>query len=237
MGLPCSIQYFASCSSIRRSIFQQGDLGWGVSRPVMLAVILVAAGVAAVVALLTYRTTGAEHPLRDRLVLDRAADRRPGAVAHLPVPADAHPEGVRPAAELRRRPGRRLAQHEHRGHRRPAAQRLRSGAAVLGTERAPARSPVGALRPAVLQFRVVGRPAAGGGEPEIRRHRHPARAGARARARRALRPAARRPRDGHRRRRHVGRLARRTARTASRRDRFRCSRSASVRSASRKTFR
>ena len=49
-------------------IFQQGDLALGVSRQVMLAVVL-AAGAAAVVALLTYRTTGAEHPLRDKVVL------------------------------------------------------------------------------------------------------------------------------------------------------------------------
>jgi uncharacterized membrane protein len=48
-------------------VFQQGDLAWGVSRPLLLA-ILVAAGVAAA-ALLTYKTTGGEQPLRDRLVL------------------------------------------------------------------------------------------------------------------------------------------------------------------------
>jgi len=48
-------------------IFQQGDLAWGASRPVMLAVMV--AGAAAVAALLTYRTTGAEHPRRDRVVL------------------------------------------------------------------------------------------------------------------------------------------------------------------------
>lgn len=48
-------------------VFQQGDLSWGVSRPLMLG-ILVASGVAAA-ALLTYRTTGSEQPLRDRLVL------------------------------------------------------------------------------------------------------------------------------------------------------------------------
>ncbi|MDO8794740.1 MAG: glutamine amidotransferase [Vicinamibacterales bacterium] len=48
-------------------VFQQGDLSWGVSRPLLLG-ILVAAG-AAVAALLTYKTTGGEQPLRDRLVL------------------------------------------------------------------------------------------------------------------------------------------------------------------------
>ena len=48
-------------------VFQQGDLSWGVSRPLMLG-ILVASGVAAA-ALLTYRTIGSEQPLRDRLVL------------------------------------------------------------------------------------------------------------------------------------------------------------------------
>jgi len=47
-------------------VFQQGDLGWGVSRPVMLAVIALAA--VGVVALLTYRTTGGDQPLRERLV-------------------------------------------------------------------------------------------------------------------------------------------------------------------------
>ena len=48
-------------------VFQQGDLSWGVSRPLLLG-ILVASGVAAA-ALLTYRTTGSEQPLRDRIVL------------------------------------------------------------------------------------------------------------------------------------------------------------------------
>ena len=48
-------------------VFQQGDLSWGVSRPLLLG-ILVAAG-AAVAALLTYKTTGGEQPLRDRMVL------------------------------------------------------------------------------------------------------------------------------------------------------------------------
>ena len=48
-------------------VFQQGDLSWGVSRPLLLG-ILFAAG-AAVAALLTYKTTGGEQPLRDRMVL------------------------------------------------------------------------------------------------------------------------------------------------------------------------
>jgi uncharacterized membrane protein len=48
-------------------VFQQGDLSWGVSRPLMLG-ILVASGLAAA-ALQTYRTTGGEQPLRDRFVL------------------------------------------------------------------------------------------------------------------------------------------------------------------------
>jgi uncharacterized membrane protein len=48
-------------------VFQQGDLAWGASRPLFLA-ILIAAGVAAA-ALLTYKTTGGEQPLRDRLIL------------------------------------------------------------------------------------------------------------------------------------------------------------------------
>jgi uncharacterized membrane protein len=48
-------------------VFQQGDLSWGVSRPLMLG-IMVASGIA-VAALLTYKTTGGEQPLRDRFVL------------------------------------------------------------------------------------------------------------------------------------------------------------------------
>jgi len=48
-------------------VFQQGDLAWGVSRPLFLAIVI-AAGLAAA-ALLTYRTTGGEQPLRDRLIL------------------------------------------------------------------------------------------------------------------------------------------------------------------------
>lgn len=48
-------------------VFRQGDLSWGVSRPLLLA-ILVGAGVA-LAALLTYKTTGGEQSLRDRVVL------------------------------------------------------------------------------------------------------------------------------------------------------------------------
>jgi uncharacterized membrane protein len=48
-------------------VFQQGELSWGVSRPLQLA-ILIAAGVA-LAALLTYKTTGGDQPLRDRILL------------------------------------------------------------------------------------------------------------------------------------------------------------------------
>ena len=48
-------------------VFQQGDLSWGVSRAVMLA-ILVGAGIA-LAALLTYKRTGGDQPFRDRAVL------------------------------------------------------------------------------------------------------------------------------------------------------------------------
>jgi hypothetical protein len=48
-------------------VFQQGDLSWGVSRPLLVG-ILIAAGAAAA-ALLTYRRAGGERPLRDRIVL------------------------------------------------------------------------------------------------------------------------------------------------------------------------
>jgi uncharacterized membrane protein len=47
-------------------VFQQGDLAFGVSRPLLLA-ILIAAGVA-VAALLTYRNTGGDQPMRARIV-------------------------------------------------------------------------------------------------------------------------------------------------------------------------
>lgn len=48
-------------------MFQQGDLSWGVSRGMLVAVS--AAALVATLALFTYRGTGAERPLRDRLVL------------------------------------------------------------------------------------------------------------------------------------------------------------------------
>jgi uncharacterized membrane protein len=48
-------------------VFQQGDLSWGVSRAVMLAIV-VGAGIA-LAALLTYKTTGGDQPRRDRAVL------------------------------------------------------------------------------------------------------------------------------------------------------------------------
>src|SRR5258705_8170751 len=50
-------------------VFQQGDFGWGVSRPVLLMLALAAAG--AIAALLTYRGTGAGrgNPAPHRVVL------------------------------------------------------------------------------------------------------------------------------------------------------------------------
>ena len=91
------------------------------------------------------------------------------------------------------------------------AQRVRA-AAVDRAEREAAQGAVAALRPAVLQLRVVVGSRRVGGGPEVRRHGDAARPGARSRARRAVRSAARRARHGDRRRRHVGRRARRAAR-------------------------
>ena len=48
-------------------VFQQGDLSWGISRPVLVA--LLAAAALAVAALTTYKGTGGDRPLRDRVVL------------------------------------------------------------------------------------------------------------------------------------------------------------------------
>jgi len=48
-------------------LFQQGELTWGVSRPVLGVLIIV--GGLVVAALLTYRTISADTPLRDRMVL------------------------------------------------------------------------------------------------------------------------------------------------------------------------
>ena len=48
-------------------VFQQGDFTWGLSRQALLAVS--AAAILVVAALLTYRRTGEERPLRDRIVL------------------------------------------------------------------------------------------------------------------------------------------------------------------------
>ena len=48
-------------------VFQQGELSWGASRPVLAALIVI--GGLAVAALLTYRTILADTPLRDRIVL------------------------------------------------------------------------------------------------------------------------------------------------------------------------
>ena len=73
--------------------------------------------------------------------------------------------------------------------------------------------------------------------PEVRRHGDAPRPGARARARRARRPAARRPRRGQRRRRHVGRRARRFAREHEGALDSGLHASASARSGSRKTSR
>ena len=73
------------------------------------------------------RSRGCRRPARsDRA--RRAAARRARRAALLPVPADADPQGRGPAAELPRRPGRRLAQHDDRRPRRPAAQPVRAAA-------------------------------------------------------------------------------------------------------------
>ena len=191
-------------------IFQQGDFAWGLSRPVLLVV----------------RRRGARRP--GAAHLSRRLGRRSaraiasvlvglrlaaaGGPALLPVPAGADPEGGGAAAELPRRPGRRLAQHDDRRPRRPAAQRVRPASSSAARTRrcSNALSQRFVLRFFRFSSSADRLPAAGDLKYDGTATRLGA--GARARARRAGRPAARRPGDGHRRRRHLGRRARRVAR-------------------------
>ena len=175
MGLPCSIQFSGSCSSTRRSSFSRatwrgvcrGRSCWRFWSPPAWRV----------AALLTYRNTGGDQPLRDRIVPMALADRRrsrcwssacsgPTLILRASVPQQ----------NFVARAGRRLAQHDDRRHRRPAAQRIRPGA----VRRRPNAKLLEALSQRfVLRFfrfaSSVDR-AAVGDEPEVRRHLDPARA-------------------------------------------------------------
>ena len=130
----------------------------------------------------------------------------------LPVPADADPQGGGAAAEFPRRARRRLAQHADRRPRRPAAQRVRP-ASSCGAERRAARRAVAAVRRSASSASRR-RPIASASAADLKYGGTSTRLGsALDRARDELAgPAARRPRDGHRRRRHLRRRDRRIAR-------------------------
>ena len=212
MGLRCMETIFRFLFKYPPLIFQQGDLAWGVSRPVLLAVVAAAAAA---------RRRGAAD-LSGRP--DRASPARPGrarsACGSAPwrccSSACSGPTLILRAAVPQQNfvgvlvdDSRSMTIADTDGQPRSAFVQEQ----LSRPERAAARGAVAAVRAAVLPLLVVGRP----------RRRRPAnlkydgtatRLGpALERARDELAgPAARRPRDGHRRRRHVRRLARRTAR-------------------------
>ena len=102
-----------------RVVFEQGDFAFAASRSMTLIVLGFAALAAA--ALITYRAVTNEGTARERLVL---VALRLGVLARarrLPVPADARPALRRAPAELPGRHRRRLAQHDDRRPRWPAA--------------------------------------------------------------------------------------------------------------------
>src|SRR5947199_274905 len=123
----------------------------------------------------------------------RARRAPPGGArraARLFVPADADSQGGGASAELPRRARRQFAQHGHRRSRQSGAQRLRATAAQW-TERQAAHGALAALRRPPLQLRVlVGSDSVDRGS-EVRRHCDAIESGARSRARRTRRPAAR----------------------------------------------
>ena len=119
-------------------VFEQGDFAFAASRSMMTTVVG-PCGARAVAALVTYRGITSEGRRRDRLVLVVAAPRGRRAAAVLPAPAVADPEGRGAAAELSRRPDRRLAQHDDRGPRRAAAHRVRPAAVRQARQPAAAR--------------------------------------------------------------------------------------------------
>ena len=97
----------------RPVIFQQGEFRLAPSTGSYVAAAIAVAAIVATV--LTYRAVAARGRVRDRVVLTvlRLGDARAGPV--LPLPPDARRQGRRSAAELPRRPHRRLAQHADRG--------------------------------------------------------------------------------------------------------------------------
>ena len=216
-------------------VFEQGELRLALSSPVYIAV-----------------GTGGGGGARNRAHVSKRSGRcqlaRPRRAHHaaalpgrhrplLPVPAGPDPARGRAAAELPRHPAGRLAKHARRRSRRQAARRVRQ-------RDVRARQPrhegaVEPLRRARLPVLVEHRPRRRGPRFVVRRHADQARRGAAAREGRVYRPAARRPGDGDRRRRHRGvvdsGIAARTARQPGagvhRRHRPRNARAATSRSA------
>ena len=182
----------------------------GVSRPIVVA-LLVAAAIAAA-ALITYKSISSEGPSRDKAVLIGLRLAlvatllfcliKPTLILKAAVPQQnflgvlIDDSRSMPIADRDGQP---------RSAVRPAAARRTEQPRCSTRCRSASSCASSASRRPPIALRLAGR-------SEVRRHGHAARRRARARARRALRPAARRAGDGHRRRRHVGRLARRVAR-------------------------
>ena len=209
---PCAwTRLSASSSSIRCWSSSRATSSWA-SRGRCCVALVVAAALAAARAHHLPRRRERRPGARPRRARRRCGSALLAVLAVLPAPAVADPEGGRPAAELPRRPDRRLAQHDDRRSRRPAAQPSSCSSSSAAGQPAAQRA-VAAVRPALLPLLLVRRPRSrSAADLKYDGHGDAARPGARARARRAGRPAARRPRDGHRRRRHLGRVARRAAR-------------------------
>ena len=190
-------------------VFQQGDFTWGVSRPCSSSSCSRRARSRR--ALLTYRRVSTLERRRDRAILVALRVALLALLRLLPAPPDADPQGGGAAAEFPRRAARRFAQHDDRRSRRPAAQRrscsssspartarcsTRCRSASCSASSASPRRPTASTPPADLKFDGTATrlgPALDRARDEL------------------VGPAARRPRDGDRRRRHLRRRARRVA--------------------------
>ena len=184
-------------------VFEQGDFVLGVSRPIGL--LCSSPRPLAAAALITYRSIAHDGPTRDKIVLVALAGWRCVAVLLFCL--------VRPTLVLKAAvpqqnflgilvdDSRSMMIADRDGQ--PRSQFVQRE--LTGPNATLLSGTVEAIRAAVLQVLLVRGPRRVGVGRALRRHVDPARRRARARARRTVGAAACRPRDGHRRRRHVRR--------------------------------
>ena len=122
-------------------------------------------------ALLTYRGVSAADRPRDRVVLVGLRLAALAVLLFCLFRPTLDPEGRGAAAEFPRRPDRRLAQHDDRRSRRPAAQRVRPAAVRTGRTRSCSPRCRSASSCGSSASRRRPTASASAARPEVRRHR------------------------------------------------------------------